>query len=347
MTTKGSNNFGRCRIRSLSVIGICGTITLLITSCGSNNSSTTSTFSTPPTPSVSCSAKSSECRDVVVNGTSRFYALHVPANFVANSGALVVMLHGSGGNGFQMENGIGMNIRANLTGFAVAYPDGLVAPLAGETEWHNYFDDGIWAPQTPPDDIDFMRALVNAVMAEIHPDPKKVYFAGISNGGLFAYRVGIEMPDVVAGIGIVEGTLYGFNGNVQGIPEARAPVSVLIFHGDADTTIPYCETPQIASQEQTFNYWSHTAANQCTTLDSSAPLCDAAGNITSLVEKDATGCGGGVEVKFYRLVGGAHRWYSLPMNVPGQAPYNPDFDSTTGVTTNDILWNFFAAHSKP
>jgi polyhydroxybutyrate depolymerase len=273
--------------------------------------------------------------------------LHVPDNFVANSGALVVMLHGSGGSGFQMENGTGMNSRANLTGFAVAYPDGLVAPVVGVTEWHNYFDDGIWAPQAPPDDIGFMRALVNAVTAEIHPDPKKVYVAGISNGGVFAYRVGIEMPDIVAAIGVVEGTLYGFNGNLQGIPPAKAPVSVLIFHGDADTTIPYCETPQIASQEQTFDYWSQTAANQCTNLDSSAPLCDAAGTITSLLEKDATGCGGGVEVKFYRLVGGAHEWYSLPMNVSGQVPYNPDFDSTTGVATNDILWNFFTAHSKP
>jgi hypothetical protein len=28
------------------------------------------------------------------------------------------------------------------------------------------------------------------------------------------------------------------------------------------------------------------------------------------------------------------------MNVSGQAPFNPDFDATTGITTRDILWTF-------
>jgi hypothetical protein len=34
------------------------------------------------------------------------------------------------------------------------------------------------------------------------------------------------------------------------------------------------------------------------------------------------------------------------MNIPGQSPFNPDFDATTGVTTDEILWNFFASHPK-
>lgn len=34
------------------------------------------------------------------------------------------------------------------------------------------------------------------------------------------------------------------------------------------------------------------------------------------------------------------------MSVPGQAPFNPYFDGATGVTTNDTLWGFFAAHPK-
>ena len=27
--------------------------------------------------------------------------------------------------------------------------------------------------------------------------------------------------------------------------------------------------------------------------------------------------------------------------------YNPNLNSTTGVVTDDILWNFFASHAKP
>ena len=49
----------------------------------------------------------------------------------------------------------------------------------------------------------------------------------------------------------------------------------------------------------------------------------------------------------YKLIGGVHEWYSNPMDVSGQVPFNPDFDSNTGITTNDIVWNFFASHPKP
>lgn len=315
---------------------------LLLCSCGSQNGGqTTSNVLTQCTGATN----NAECRAVTVNGVSRYYLLYVPANFQANLSGLVVALHGSGGTGADMEQGTGMNTKANEAGFAVAYPYGLVAPGVGITEWHNYFDDSIWA-SNPPDDVSFMRALVSAVEAEVHPDPRRIYFTGISNGGLFAHKVGIEMSDVVAAVGIVEGTLYGFNGNVQGIPPAKASVSVLIFHGDADNVIPYCAQQGVASQEITFNYWTQTPANQCSTLDSSMPLCSG-GSLSTLNEKDGAGCSGGAEVRFYRLLGGVHEWYEVPMNIAGQVPYNPNLNSSTGVTTDDILWNFFAAHPKP
>jgi len=136
------------------------------------------------------------------------------------------------------------------------------------------------------------------------------------------------------------------------VPPAIAAVSVLIFQGDQDSKVPYCGGVQpggatVASQDATFNYWAGASANNCSGVDTTAPLCDAQGKITQVVEKDATGCKGSAEVRFYRLIGGGHQWYTTPMNVAGQAPYNPDLNSTTGVTTNDILWNFFIAHPKP
>jgi hypothetical protein len=57
-------------------------------------------------------------------------------------------------------------------------------------------------------------------------------------------------------------------------------------------------------------------------------------------------CSGNTEVKFYKLIGGVHVWYTSPMNVSGQAPFNPNFDSNTGITTADIVWNFLASHPK-
>ena len=62
--------------------------------------------------------------------------------------------------------------------------------------------------------------------------------------------------------------------------------------------------------------------------------------------KSATSCRGNTQVTFYKLIGGGHLWYANPMNTPGQVPFNPHLTGTTGVTTNDIIWSFFAAHSR-
>jgi polyhydroxybutyrate depolymerase len=313
---------------------------LLLASCGSTGI---------PAPSVdACGLTGNDpyCRTLVFGGKTRAYMLYVPPNFQPGSSALVVALNGSGGSGAGMETFTGLDFKANQVGFAVAYPYSLVVPGTDLTDWNNFFDDNIWNGE-PPDDVGFLSQMITTIQDSIHPDPKEIFVTGISNGGLMTHRVGIQLSNLVAAIGVVEGTLYGFNGNVQGIPPAVAPVSVLILHGDKDTIIPCCVTTGMASQEQTFDYWTGPSANTCAVFDTTAPLCDAQGNITSVSEKDATGCLGNAEVKYYRLEGGIHTWYMQSMNILGQAPYNPAFNTTTGVTTDDILWNFFAAHSKP
>jgi poly(3-hydroxybutyrate) depolymerase len=163
-----------------------------------------------------------------------------------------------------------------------------------------------------------------------------------------SHRLGVQLSDLVAGIGVIEGALFN-NASVNSppVPPVLAPTSVLILHGDQDKTVLYCGTPVDASQEQSFNYWSGNSADSCSRFDTPDALCDGQGNITAVVEKDATNCSGGTEVKFYKLIGGIHTWYTVPMNVSGQVPFNPDFNSNTGITTTDILWNFFATHPKP
>ena len=177
----------------------------------------------------------------------------------------------------------------------------------------------------------------------VGPNPNGIYVTGLSSGALMSHRLGVQLSDLVAGIGVVEGAL--FYGSPRPVPPAVGPVSVLILHSDLDTTIPYCGTPADASQEQSFNYWTGTSADSYSSFDTPVALCDGQGNISAEVEKDATNCSGNTEVKFYKLIGEVRTWYAIPMNVSGQVPFNPDFNSNTGSTTRDILWNFFATHA--
>ncbi|HEX9084586.1 MAG TPA: PHB depolymerase family esterase [Gemmatimonadaceae bacterium] len=282
------------------------------------------------------------CRTIEFGGDTRAYLLHVPANFQSGSGALVIALHGSRGSGLRLSETSGLSSESDRKGFAVAYPFALVSPGSGVTMWNEFFNRSFG--RNPPDDVGFIRTLIQTLQAEVNPDPKRIFVTGLSNGGFMAHRVAVELSDLVAAIGVVEGTLVS-PGDPARVPRPVAPVSVLILHGDQDPIVPCCSRPPVASQEQTFNYWIGPSANACSTIDTSKPICDSRGNPIA-IEKNATGCRGNTEVRYYRLEGGVHHWYTGPMNIPGQSPFNPDFDAATGVTTDDILWNFFASHPK-
>jgi polyhydroxybutyrate depolymerase len=315
---------------------------LIICGCG-GGAGTTPPGPTPATADA-CGVTGSdpECHTLQFGGVTRAYLLHVPANFQPNTGALVIALHGSQGSGLRLSQNSQLSIKADQAGFAVAYPYALVSPGAGFTEWNEFFNSSFGA--NPPDDAGFIRQLILTLQASLDPDPRRIYVAGLSNGGFMADRVGIQVSDLVAAIAVVEGTVVS-PGHIADVPAPLGPVSVLMFHGDQDPTVLYCGQPVVASQEESFNYWS--SANACTTFDTTAPLCDAQRNITAVSEKDASVCANNTEVKFYKLIGGVHEWYNVPMNVPGQVPFNPAFNSTIGVTTDDIMWNFFLAHPKP
>jgi polyhydroxybutyrate depolymerase len=312
-----------------------GSISVALCSCGGGVTGGTGVGQNCP------AQQGTTCQSLMISGANRTYLLHVPSNFQKNSSALIIVLHGSGGNGLGMEIGTGFSTLADKDGFAVVYPDGLFELNGGQTNWAYFFNEFT-------DDVGFIRQLINSLQSSVQPDPRKIYVTGLSSGALMSHRLGVQLSDLVAAIGVVEGALF-YNAFVSAPPVAPAlsPTSVLILHGDQDTTIPCCGTSTVASQDQTLSYWTGTSADNCLTFDTTALLCDSQGGITSVVEKDATNCLGNTEVKYYKLIGGIHTWYTVSMNIPSQVPFNPDFNSATGITTDEVLWNFFAAHPKP
>jgi polyhydroxybutyrate depolymerase len=278
------------------------------------------------------------------DGTSvvRYYVLHIPANFPATSGALVVALHGTGESALEYQTHTLMNNTADADGFAVAYPEALDAPRRENLrQWNFYFNGAHSDTDTSPDDVGFLRQLITSLQATLQADPKKIYVTGTSAGGLMAIRVGVELSDLVAAIAPLSGSLRQ-GGIGVAVPAARGPVSVIMLHADRDQILPYCGGYGADSQDTTFNYW--VAADTASTLDTTTALCDGNGNPTSVNEKDATGGASNTEVKFYRLIGADH---FAVYNNADLSLFNPNFNATTGTLANDIVWNFFAAHPKP
>ncbi len=283
--------------------------------------------------------KSQTCT-LTVGGVTRQYLLYIPAHLPA-APSMLIYLHGANGGLYEGQNN-GWTTKAGKVGFIAAYPVAL-PNNSGLTSWNLYVNPSF---THPPDDVAFIRALIGTVELGLAVDHRRVFVTGFSLGAFMANRIGVEASDLVAAIAPVAGELWQ---SASGpIPNPLAPVSVLMMNGSADTSVPYCgmTTPYIeATEDQTFNYWqTHNVCKQNT-----APLCSG-GKPSATISKTATGCSSSAVVQQYQLVGGIHKWYTVNMNVPtgnSTQPYNSKLTTSTGLTTDDIIWDFFVAHPKP
>src|ERR1044071_6026211 len=102
---------------SLSVVS-------LLCSCAGNSSSSSLMQSQPPGIPAACGpTQNPGCHQITVtesDGTAvtRTFVLYVPPNFQPNTGALVLVLHGAGDSGAEMEIFSQMDITAAQNGFA-------------------------------------------------------------------------------------------------------------------------------------------------------------------------------------------------------------------------------------
>lgn len=82
------------------------------------------------------------------------------------------------------------------------------------------------------DDVGYLDAVVTRVRATHAIDPRQVYLAGFSNGGMMAHRYACERAGAVAAIVSVAGPLEAISCRPQ------QPVAVLQMQGLADRTVP-------------------------------------------------------------------------------------------------------------
>ena len=105
---------------------------------------------------------------VSVNGTTRTYAVHVPPKRRTTAGVLttwplVIVLHGSSGNGHSVELQSAMNALADSALFLVAYPDGSDGGFGlYPSDWNAGNCCG-GAYRTNVDDLAFLSAVISAM----------------------------------------------------------------------------------------------------------------------------------------------------------------------------------------
>lgn len=259
------------------------------------------------------------------DGLERTFTVRTPRSAdSARAMPLVVVLHGRGGSGQGVVQRTGFDAHADRAGYLLVAPDGTGEPRG----WYTGF-----APGRDIDDVGFVGALIDTALARYRVDRTRIYVVGYSNGGALAHRVASDLASRVAGVAVVAGGIGARlpNGTVSRIDPPRAPVPVLIMHGDADGVVPYDTASLPSSVARTLPardgalFWAR--ANECGTL---TPRRDslAAGRV--LRETWDSRCR--APVVFLTLRRGDHGW--------------PRTDRGSAIDATDVIWEFLAPQRR-
>ena len=170
-------------------------------------------------------------RTVTVGKLERTYLVHVPPKYDgAKAMPVVLVFHGGGSNPEQMEKYCGLDAKADEAGFIAVYPAG--SGHLSFLTWNAGNCCG-YAERNNVDDVAFVRALLDDLIAADRIDEKRIYATGMSNGGIFCYRLADEMSDRIAAIAPVSGTM----GSATCQP--KRPVPIIHFHGTADEFVAF------------------------------------------------------------------------------------------------------------
>jgi len=134
------------------------------------------------------SGVAAEPMQLVVNGQTRTFVLERPA--VAGPRPTIIVLHGAGSSGAR-EAQSDLGRLAPQAGFVTVFPDGRanrwnhLPPGKESAQFVQVFQQHGGAP----DDVAFLKALVADLVRLGISDPKQVYLAGISAGGVMTLRM--------------------------------------------------------------------------------------------------------------------------------------------------------------
>jgi polyhydroxybutyrate depolymerase len=265
----------------------------------------------------------------------RTFLLHLPREYQPSKAVpLVIAFHGGGGNAENMAQMSGMSQKANAEGFIVVYPNGTGKLKDRFLTWNTWNCCG-YSVESQVDDVGFIRALIQQLKSTYAIDSNRIYATGISNGGMMAYRVAVELSDQIAAIAPVSGAL-----NVDN-PSPSTPVSVIIFHGTGDQSLLYegGQPKKLYDKRPRVDKSVPSAVNFWVNFDGCAPTPkrNESGNI---VIDAYSGGKNGTEVVLYTIKNGTHSWPG------GQKGRFSGDGPTKEISATDIMWKFFARHPK-
>ena len=278
------------------------------------------------------SAPSGAERTISHGGRLRTYLVHDHGR--GGPAPIVVVLHGGGGNAANAVRMTGFDRVAAREGLIAVYPDGTPARRGGRLLTWNAGHCCAAAMDANADDVGFVAAIVDALIASGRADASRVYVTGMSNGAMLAHRLGRELSSRIAAIAPVVGAVFGDE------PPPRAPMPAFVVVGADDRVVPPAGGPltvrlllgrkqaadrDVAPALAQATYWArHNGCGEPTRTRAAA-----------YEKTEWSTCTSGAPVVFLSVNDNGHAWPGGEPGRQGAAPPTRAFDAS------EAMWAFF------
>lgn len=276
-------------------------------------------------------------RSLGYGGRVRTYLVH---DFARTTPApVVIVLHGGGGNAANAVMMTGFDRLAERDGVIAVYPDGTARRDRRILLTLNAGHCCASAMQERVDDVGFIGAMIDVLVASGRADASRIYVTGMSNGGMMAHRLGRELSTKIAAIAPVVGAVFGD----EAPPVAPMPAFIVV--GADDRIVPGAGGPlqlrallgnrsaadrDVAPAAAQATYWAR--ANGC-----GEPERTTTSAATTL---SYTRCTSGAPVVFHTVNGNGHAWPG------GRAGRRGAAEPVTTFAATEAMWAFFRVHRR-
>jgi len=264
------------------------------------------------------------------DGMKREYLVHVPKSYDGQPTAMLLALHGGGGDAdFQADDSKYKLIsKSEKAGFIAIFPNGYGRLPGGIFATWNAGTCCGAAQKNKVDDVGFIREVIHRMERQARIDPKRIFAAGMSNGAMMSWRLACEAPEIRA-IAPVEGTDNTTTCNPD------HPVPVIEFHAADDPNVPFNggvgvgpSNSDFVSVPVTQAKWvriDHAYSKARRVLAVPGAHCD-------LHEAKP----GGAPVELCVTDSGGHSW-------PGGGTQQGRKQPSMAISADDLMWSFFSS----
>lgn len=278
-----------------------------------------------------------EEKSIMHDGLKRKYLIHLPPHYNGNNKLPVVFAFHGGGGDMSMQsddNKYGLISKANKEGFIAVFPNGYSKFPGGKLATWNAGSCCGEARDKQIDDVGFIKKVVQDITSNYASDRNRFFATGMSNGGMFSYRLACEMSDVFKAIAPVAGT--------DGVANCKPknPISILHIHAKNDTHVLFnggagedafkdkTKVTDFTSVPTTISKWA--SLNSCTgipqkILQKTGAYCEV-----------YSSCSQGTKVQLCVTESGGHSWPGASSVRRGKE------EASQAISANDVMWDFFS-----